>query len=156
MSVNPWVTPIYLPGKEPMPEGTTDADRQQMAQVQYWSKVTSMAMESCPVKCVMSGAMGFALGGFFSLLSASFAIDDPLRRSNLQAAAMANANPGAPPPPEPTTMQQTRTFFKETGKGMYRSGKGFGKVGALYSGVECVLEGVSRRMGGGGRTIRES
>jgi len=26
------------------------------------------------------------------------------------------------------------------GKGMWKSGKGFGKVGALFAGIECVIE----------------
>ncbi|CEH18041.1 mitochondrial import inner membrane translocase subunit tim22 [Ceraceosorus bombacis] len=134
----PMVAPIYLPGQEPMPAGTTQEQIDQMAQMQLWTKRASMAMESCPVKCAMSGAAGFALGGFFSLLSASFAIDDPLRRSNMMAA---NLTAGGAPQPELTTGQQTKLFFKETGKGMYRSAKGFGKVGALYSGIECVIEG---------------
>lgn len=148
MAANPWVCPIYLPGKEPGLEALSPEERYQMTQVKYWSDMTSAAMESCPVKTAMSGVLGFGLGGFFSLLSASFAIDDPLRRSNLQAAAMA-ANPGQAAPPEMTTMQQTRAYFKETGKQMYRSGKGFGKVGALYAGIECCIEGVSTARGCG-------
>jgi hypothetical protein len=135
--------PIYLPGQEPLPPGYTEEDRAQLAQMKYWSSMTSHAMEFCPTKCALSGGAGFALGGFFSLFSSSFAIDDPLRRSNLaQAHALANEK-GLPHPPELTTTQQTKQFFKDTGKGMYRSAKGFGKVGALYSGIECCIEGVS-------------
>ena len=33
--------------------------------------------------------------------------------------------------------------FKEMGRNMWSSGKGFAKVGAIYSGVECCIEGVS-------------
>jgi mitochondrial import inner membrane translocase subunit TIM22 len=33
-------------------------------------------------------------------------------------------------------------IFKEMGRGMWRSGKGFSKVGALYAGIECVIESV--------------
>jgi len=136
--------PIYLPGQEPLPEGATEADRLQLQEMAKWGKMASGAMESCPVKCVLSGGAGFVLGGFFSLLSSSFAIDDPLRRSTLQSTQMANAKLGLPNhTPELTTSQQTKEFFKETGKGMYRSGKGFGKVGALYAGIECCIEGVS-------------
>lgn len=138
----PGLCPIYLPGKEPLPPGTTDEDRANLAQIQYYSKLTSGFMESCPAKCALSGVAGFGLGGLFSLVSASFAVDDPMRRSNLQAAVMAG-RPGVPPPPELTTMQQTGRFFRETGKNMYRSAKGFGKVGALYAGIECCIEAVS-------------
>lgn len=143
MASHPLFCPVYLPGQEPLPPGTTDADRAQIKQMAEWSKIMTGAMESCAFKCAFSGVAGFGLGGFFSLLSASFAVDDPLRRSNLQAAAMAR-NPNMPAPPEMTTMQTTKEFFRETGRSMYRSGKGFGKVGALYAGIECCIEAVSR------------
>lgn len=68
--------------------------------------------------------LGFAAGGFFSLMSSSFAYEDPLLRQNLN------------------TTQKTKEIFKDMGRGMWRSGKGFGKVGALYAGIECVIESV--------------
>ncbi|PWN52227.1 Tim17-domain-containing protein [Violaceomyces palustris] len=128
----PLVAPVYLPGQEPLPMGATEEDRAQLNQIAYWNKMASMGMESCAFKTVLSGALGFALGGFFSLMSTSFAVDDPLRRTTL-----AGVNGAAS---ELSTAQQTKQFFKETGKGMYKSGKGFGKVGALYSGIECCIE----------------
>jgi hypothetical protein len=67
---------------------------------------------------------GFAAGGFFSLMSSSFAYEDPLLRQNVN------------------TTQKTMEIFKDMGRGMWRSGKGFGKVGALYAGIECVIESV--------------
>lgn len=45
--------------------------------------------------------------------------------------------------PNMTNTQKTSEFFKSTGRSMWRSGSGFAKVGALYSGVECCIEGVS-------------
>ncbi len=65
------------------------------------------------------------IGAFFSLMSSSFAYEDPLLRQNL------------------STQQKAREIFKEMGRGMYKSGKGFGKVGALFAGIECVIESVS-------------
>ncbi|PWZ02341.1 Tim17-domain-containing protein [Testicularia cyperi] len=132
----PLVAPVYLPGKEPLPPGLTEDDREQIAQIAKWNKIANMGMESCPVKCALSGAAGFGLGAFFSLMSTSFAVDDPLRRTTLAANGL---NPAAGTA-EMTTMQSTKEFFKQTGKSMYRSGKGFGKVGALYSGIECCIE----------------
>lgn len=140
------VAPVYLPGQEPLPPGYTDEDRAQLLQMKQWQAMTSTAMELCPTKCALSGAAGFALGGFFSLLSSSLTIDDPLRRSNLAAAQAIANEKGLPPPPELSTAQQTKEFFKETGRGMFRSAKGFGKVGALYAGIECCIEGVSTCM----------
>ena len=58
------------------------------------------------------------------MMSSSFAYDDPLLRTEM------------------STKQKTAEMFKETGRGMLRSGKSFGRVGALYSGVECVIESV--------------
>ena len=43
-----------------------------------------------------------------------------------------------------TGMQKNKLFFKDLGKGAWKSGTGFGKVGALYAGSECVIEGVSK------------
>lgn len=42
-----------------------------------------------------------------------------------------------------STRQKASEIFKEMGRGMWKSGKGFGKVGALYAGIECVIESVS-------------
>ena len=58
-------------------------------------------------------------------MSSSFAYEDPLLRQNL------------------STQQKAREIMKEMGRWMWRSGKGFGKVGALLAGIECVFESVS-------------
>jgi hypothetical protein len=71
---------------------------------------------------------GLGLGAFFSLMSASFAYEDPLSRASSKLVG---------------TRAQTAYMFKEMGRGMWSTGKGFAKVGALYSGVECCIEGVS-------------
>lgn len=62
-------------------------------------------------------------------MSSTFAYEDPLSRASEKLTG---------------TRAQTAYIFKEMGKNMWRSGKGFAKVGALYSGVECCVEGVSR------------
>jgi import inner membrane translocase subunit TIM22 len=61
-------------------------------------------------------------------MSASFAYEDPYLRQQAQAGM--------------NTTQKAREVFREMGKGMWRSGKGFGKVGALFAGIECVIESV--------------
>ena len=73
--------------------------------------------------------VGFVIGAFFSLMSSSFAYEDPMLRQSLN------------------TQQKARAIFKEMGQGMYKSGKGFGKVGALFAGIECVIESVSSPRG---------
>lgn len=42
-----------------------------------------------------------------------------------------------------STLAQTKIAMKDMGVKMLASGKGFAKVGAVYSGVECCVEGVS-------------
>lgn len=74
---------------------------------------------------------GLAIGAFFSLMSASFAYEDPLLRQQSQAGL--------------NNTQKAREIFKEMGRNMWRSGKGFGKVGALFAGLECAVESVRIR-----------
>lgn len=59
-------------------------------------------------------------------MSTSFQYEDPLNRANVQI----------------STMAQTKIAFKDMGSKMMTTGKGFAKVGAVYSGVECCVEGV--------------
>ncbi|GFZ43550.1 Mitochondrial import inner membrane translocase subunit tim22 [Saitozyma sp. JCM 24511] len=126
MNNPPLLAPIYLPGQEPLPAGTTPSEREEMAQMMRYQKMLGYAMESCPLKVVMSGGAGFALGGFFALMSATFAYEDPLSRASQKLVG---------------TRAQTAYVFKEMGRNMWSSGKGFAKVGAVYSGIECCIEG---------------
>jgi len=82
----------------------------------------------CDPAYIVLSHSGFALGGFFSLMSATFAYEDPLSRASEKLVG---------------TKAQTIYIFKEMGRNMWSSGKGFAKVGALYSGYECCIEGVS-------------
>lgn len=91
----------------------------------YTSQANS---DSIPCLSSPSTHPGFALGGFFSLMSATFAYEDPLSRASEKLVG---------------TKAQTMFIFKEMGRNMWSSGKGFAKVGALYSGYECCIEGVS-------------
>ncbi|KAF9485982.1 Tim17-domain-containing protein [Pholiota conissans] len=130
MNVNPSTNglpgrvPIWAPHKEPLPPGLTEEDRPYFEQSKRWEGYMSAAMESCPVKTVLAG--GFGIGAFFSLMSASFAYEDPYLRAQTQAGM--------------NTTQKASQIFKEMGKGMWTSGKSFGKIGALFAGVECVIE----------------
>lgn len=60
-------------------------------------------------------------------MSSSFAVEDPFR---------------APQFAHMTTQMKAKEVFKDMGKGMWKSGSGFARVGALYAGSECVIEGV--------------
>ncbi|TCD61950.1 Mitochondrial import inner membrane translocase subunit tim22 [Steccherinum ochraceum] len=122
----PGVAPIFPAGKEPLPPGWTEDDREQMLQTKKFQDYMQMTMESCVAKTAIAGVGGFAIGGFFSLMSASFAYEDPLLRQQTQIGK--------------TTTQKASEIFKEMGRGVWRSGKGFAKVGSLFAGVECVIE----------------
>ncbi|KAF5380352.1 hypothetical protein D9615_004691 [Tricholomella constricta] len=122
----PCAVPIYAPGKEPLPPGFTEEDRAAIQQTKKWEGYAAMAMESCAAKTVLAGGAGFGIGAFFSLMSASFAYEDPLLRQQTQAGMK--------------TTQKAREVLRDMGRGMWTSGRGFGKVGALFAGIECVIE----------------
>jgi len=124
----PWplATPVFLPGQEPLPPGMTEDDRLAILQARKYENFMKMGIESCVAKTALAGGGGLAIGAFFSLMSSSFAYEDPLLRQQTQAGM--------------NTTQKAREIFKEMGRGMWRSGKGFGKVGALFAGIECVIE----------------
>jgi import inner membrane translocase subunit TIM22 len=130
--IHPFQVPIFAPGKEPLPPGLTEEDRAAYAQQQKYQRYMMMGMESCLVKSVMAGGAGFAMGAFFSLMSSSFAYEDPYLRQQTQA--------GLKP------AQKAREVLREMGKGMWSSGRGFGKIGALFAGIECCIEGVRIRV----------
>lgn len=90
-----------------------------------YQKFFQQAMESCAFKTVLSAGAGFGLGAFFSLVSSSFAFDDPFSRTS-----------------ELSRQQKAKELFKDMGKSMYRQGRGFGYVGGLFAGIECGIEGV--------------
>lgn len=75
------------------------------------------------------------MGAFISLMSSSFAYEDPLIRQQQQAAGAIS------------TTAKAREIFTEMGRGMWRSGKGFAKVTVLFAGTECVIESVSFPLG---------
>ncbi|KIL68754.1 hypothetical protein M378DRAFT_70519 [Amanita muscaria Koide BX008] len=136
---------VYAKGQEPLPPGAREEDRPAYEQTKRWEQNMVSVMESCPAKTVMAGAAGthrfyalffflfqqcppsgLGIGAFFSLMSASFAYEDPVLRQQTQAGK--------------NTVQKARDVFKEMGRGMWTTGKGFGKVGALFAGIECVIE----------------
>ncbi|CAH7684353.1 Tim17/Tim22/Tim23/Pmp24 family-domain-containing protein [Phakopsora pachyrhizi] len=118
-----FLPPYIIPGQEP---GTTQAEREEIYKFLKWSRRGQVGQESCLAKTIISGTMGFGLGAVFSLMSSSFVYEDPLRRNpNFDSLNMPN---------------KAGLMFKEMGRGMLSTGKGFGKVGALYAGLECCVE----------------
>ncbi|OJJ49041.1 hypothetical protein ASPZODRAFT_129416 [Penicilliopsis zonata CBS 506.65] len=98
-------------------------------QEQAMVKMMYAAMESCPVKTVMAGGMGFALGGAFGLFMASMSYDSTFTPQGREIANL-------------PWREQVRRGFKDMGSRSFSSAKNFGIVGALYSGTECCIEGL--------------
>ncbi|KAI9374628.1 Tim17/Tim22/Tim23/Pmp24 family-domain-containing protein [Aspergillus egyptiacus] len=109
-----------LPGTSP--QGMSE-------QEQAMVKVMQGAMESCPMKTVISGVMGFGLGGIFGVFMASMSYDSSFTP---QGQAIANLS----------QREQIKRGFKDMGARGWSSAKNFGIVGALYSGTECCIEGL--------------
>ncbi|KAH7106596.1 mitochondrial import inner membrane translocase subunit TIM22 [Auriculariales sp. MPI-PUGE-AT-0066] len=122
----PGAVPLYPPDKEPLPQWVREDERDAFLQQQKFEKIAANAQESCLFKSGLAGAMGFGLGAFFSMMSASFAYEDPLIRAKREEGL--------------GRVQKTSALFKEMGQGMWRSGKSFGRIGAMYSLVECIIE----------------
>lgn len=57
----PMLAPIYLPGQEPMPAGTTPQEREEYRQVMKWQGWMNGAMDFCPLKTVLSGGAGMSI-----------------------------------------------------------------------------------------------
>ncbi|CAF9943256.1 MAG: Mitochondrial import inner membrane translocase subunit tim22 [Alectoria fallacina] len=97
-------------------------------------KAMQGAMESCPFKTVISGGMGFALGGAFGLFMSSvrntqpMSYDTPLSASGQQLTDL-------------PLREQLRRGFKDMGSRSFSSAKNFGLVGAIFAGTECCIEG---------------
>ncbi|KAK7206690.1 Tim17/Tim22/Tim23/Pmp24 family-domain-containing protein [Myxozyma melibiosi] len=82
---------------------------------------------SCPAKMVMAGVGGFALGGLFSLMMGAMAYDVPVGM-------------GGKPLSDLPLKEQFRIQAKDLGTKMWGSAKNFGKIGGIFSGVECCVE----------------
>ncbi|GAA5824942.1 hypothetical protein JCM5353_002943 [Sporobolomyces roseus] len=129
-----YLTPFVVPGYEPpTPDPETGEvraknldERKEIVSQMKQIRMVQDGMESPVTKAAISGAMGFAIGAFFSLMGSSFTIEDPFQRQ--QYTGM-------------NTRQKAKVIFTDMGKGMWRQGKGFGMVGALYAGTECCVEG---------------
>jgi len=103
-------------------------------------------MESCFGKSAISGVMGFGMGGLFGLFMASMSYDTPYHSATATNAVTGTiTSPGGSPLAKPYSelpmRQQIKVGFKDMGARAWSSARNFGKVGALYSGIECGVEG---------------
>ncbi|KAI1262100.1 Tim17/Tim22/Tim23/Pmp24 family-domain-containing protein [Xylariaceae sp. FL1019] len=97
-------------------------------------KAMNAMMESCFGKSAISGVMGFGMGGLFGMFMASMSYDTPYHTAGA---------PGGPPKPlaELPMREQIKVGFKDIGTRSYSTAKNFGKVGLMFSGIECGIEG---------------
>ncbi|KAI1814770.1 Tim17/Tim22/Tim23/Pmp24 family-domain-containing protein [Poronia punctata] len=99
-------------------------------------KAMTAIMESCFGKSAISGVMGFGMGGLFGMFMASMAYDTPYHTPGT-----AGGPSTAKPIGELPWKQQLKVGFKDMGSRSYSTAKNFGKVGLLFSGIECGIEG---------------
>lgn len=109
------------------PPEWTAAERSAHMQSLRLTSFLSSASESCLFKGAISATAGFGLGAFFSLMSASMTYESSALSSTVN------------------TSQSVRVVFKEMAKGMWSSGKSFGRIGAIFATVECCVEGYRAR-----------
>jgi len=108
-------------------------------QEQMMIKYMQSAFESCPAKTVISGTMGFGLGGVFGLFMSSMRYDTPLGTGVVGSATGATAITDLP------MREQLKAGFKDMGRASWSSAKNFGMVGGIFAGVECCIEGLRAR-----------
>jgi import inner membrane translocase subunit TIM22 len=91
--------------------------------------------ESCPFNVVTHGAMGFAFGGFLGMFLASMSAGGTSPESQL-------LNPSKVLTEAIPLRLQVRHALTDLIKKSWSSAKNFGTIAALYSGSECIVEGV--------------
>ncbi|KAI0108650.1 Tim17/Tim22/Tim23/Pmp24 family-domain-containing protein [Nemania sp. FL0031] len=97
-------------------------------------KALNAMMESCFGKAALAGVAGFGMGGLFGIFMASMAYDTPYHTPGAPGAA---AKPIADLP----MREQLKVGFKDMGTRSYSTAKNFGKVGLMFSAIECGIEG---------------
>ncbi|KAI1438823.1 Tim17/Tim22/Tim23/Pmp24 family-domain-containing protein [Xylaria sp. CBS 124048] len=97
-------------------------------------KAMNAMMESCFGKSAISGVMGFGMGGLFGMFMASMSYDTPYHVPGAPGAA-------AKPIGDLPMREQLKIGFKDMGTRSWSTAKNFGKVGLLFSGIECGIEG---------------
>ncbi|KAF1812304.1 mitochondrial import inner membrane translocase subunit Tim17 family protein [Eremomyces bilateralis CBS 781.70] len=98
-------------------------------QEQQYVKAIEGAGESCAFKSCMAAVMGAGLGAMFGVFTSAMRYDTPL----------------SPTAPEISTLplrQQLKLGFAETGRAALSTGRNFGTVGFLFSGLECGVSAL--------------
>ncbi|RYP60699.1 hypothetical protein DL769_008003 [Monosporascus sp. CRB-8-3] len=104
-------------------------------------KRLNQMMESCFGKSVVSGVMGFGMGGLFGMFMASMSYDTPFHGAAGAPGSAGAANSIASLP----MRQQLRLGLKDMGARSWSTARNFGMVGLMFSGIECGIEGFRAR-----------
>ena len=84
--------------------------------------------DSCVFATISHGVMGFGFGAFLGLFLSSFTFSSPELHLHTTDTKL-------------STGQQIKATFKEMGLKSWRSAKSFSLIAALFSSVECMIEG---------------
>lgn len=95
--------------------------------------------ESCLFNVLSHGGMGFAFGGFLGMFLASMSAGGTSPETQLFNPNASNNNNTVETLP---LRIQIRHALKDMTKRTWSSAKNFGAIAALYSGSECIIEGV--------------
>jgi import inner membrane translocase subunit TIM22 len=90
--------------------------------------------ESCIFNTVTHGAIGFLFGGALGMFMSGMATSSP------ELSMMGTPVEGKSIP----ASTQVKMVLQDMGKKTWGSAKSFGKIAAIYSASECVIEGVRR------------
>lgn len=90
--------------------------------------------ESCIFNTITHGGIGFVFGGALGMFMSGMATSSPeLSMMASSTAAETKTIPAA---------TQVKMVLQDMGKKTWGSAKSFGKIAAIYSASECVIEGV--------------
>jgi import inner membrane translocase subunit TIM22 len=99
------------------------------------------AREACPTHVLMHGTMGFAFGGFLGMFLASMSGGAGAPEARLLSGSSGLASDISTLP----IKTQMRMALSDMAVRSWSSAKNFGKIAAIFSGAECIIEGVIRR-----------
>lgn len=74
----PGLVPLHIPGKEPLPPGVTEEERDAFDKMKKTEKFMSMGAETCAFKTVIAGGGGACLSSIIQV--GLFVYQSPLRR----------------------------------------------------------------------------
>ncbi len=109
------------------------------AKIMEWSsdpRNIEKVRDSCPFHVVSHGVMGFGFGGFLGMFLASMSAGGTAPEARL-------LNPSLAETPALPLRMQVKHALGDLVKRSWSSAKNFGMIAAIYSGSECVIEGVS-------------